>query len=534
MSAPIDIEAAPAPAQGQAAPNDTLALQRVEFGAIGRAMSLEELHENLEFIRNVMHKEMREGQDFGKIPGTGDKPTLLQPGAQKLLMTFNLTEAVKREVLREYPGWHREYEFTVVVRAPNGKEWDGVGTCSTLESKYRWRKQERRCPTCGKHTIIAGKEEYGGGWLCWAKKGGCGAKFAFNDTAITSQPSGRTENPDIADQWNTCRKMAFKRALVAAAINATNTSELWTQDLEENAPDGGDSEPAPAPAKPVSSPPRAPKPRQGASAPAPTPAAKPSRPTCATEATRAWALDEVEKAGLLEYLPEYLEALDNPAQLLPGENLQDWPLPFIPINRGELNLLLAKLRAFSNGEQAETAFPQHPERLDPKAEMAARAHDAQHGELGSAPLPAKHICGGAEKQAQPVGVTPGAVASGSPAPAAAGINVPRDPPGPPPLAADAEWFMRVIVPVPHAGEKRDEYLKHPDTIGSLYEMRHGNDEESQAARQRLWGFCANFEAKPWVGRDGAQRPPSQSDIKFRQALDAFAEWFQREHPGEKL
>jgi len=33
------------------------------------------------------------------------------------------------------------------------------------------------CPECGQAAIIKGKAEYGGGYLCWKKKGGCGAKF---------------------------------------------------------------------------------------------------------------------------------------------------------------------------------------------------------------------------------------------------------------------------------------------------------------------------------------------------------------------
>ena len=227
---PIDVEAVKVPADQQ----PQMALAKVESGALGRAMTIEELHENLEFIRNVMKKEMKEGQDYGKIPGV-DRDCLFQPGAQKLLMVFNLTESVKRETLREFPGMplHREYELTMTVAAPNGKTWDGVGTCSTLESKYRYRKAERKCPECGLNKIIAGKAEWGGGFICFKKKGGCGAKFTDQDQRITSQAAGTVEFENPPDYWNTVRKMAFKRALVHASINATNTSELWTQDVEE-------------------------------------------------------------------------------------------------------------------------------------------------------------------------------------------------------------------------------------------------------------------------------------------------------------
>jgi hypothetical protein len=36
------------------------------------------------------------------------------------------------------------------------------------------------CPKCGAAAIIKGKAEYGGGWVCFKKKGGCGAKFAYD------------------------------------------------------------------------------------------------------------------------------------------------------------------------------------------------------------------------------------------------------------------------------------------------------------------------------------------------------------------
>ncbi len=143
-------------------------------------------------------------------------------------MTFKLTPHVKKEVLRELPHstifGHREYEFTISVRSTTGREWDGVGTCSTFESKYRYRKSSRKCPSCGKETIFKDKNPPHG-FYCWAKKGGCGAKFGPQATEITSQEEGRADNENPAEFWNTVRKMAFKRAIVHASINATHTSE---------------------------------------------------------------------------------------------------------------------------------------------------------------------------------------------------------------------------------------------------------------------------------------------------------------------
>ena len=42
-------------------------------------------------IQEVMKSVMQDGQHYGVIPGAGNKPTLLKPGAEKLMLTFHLT-----------------------------------------------------------------------------------------------------------------------------------------------------------------------------------------------------------------------------------------------------------------------------------------------------------------------------------------------------------------------------------------------------------------------------------------------------------
>jgi hypothetical protein len=105
--------------------------------------------------------------------------------------------------------------------------------CSTRERKYGKRKQERTCPTCSVAAIIKGKQEYGGGWVCFKKKNGCGAKYRDGDPAIEGQVVGDVENPDLPDTWNTVVKMAEKRARVDAVLAVTGASALFTQDVED-------------------------------------------------------------------------------------------------------------------------------------------------------------------------------------------------------------------------------------------------------------------------------------------------------------
>lgn len=201
--------------------------------AVARALPIDEVHKRLQFVKQIMKDVLHEDVDYGTIPGCGPKPALFQPGAQKLALTFQLHPQVQKEVLRELGNGHREYEFIIRVGGEYGS--DGVGTCSTMESKYRYRSSQRVCPQCNEPTLLKGRAEYGGGWYCNAKKGGCGAKFVDDAEAIMKQQTGQVENSNPADQWNTVRKMSYKRALVHAIINATNTSELWTQDFDDDA-----------------------------------------------------------------------------------------------------------------------------------------------------------------------------------------------------------------------------------------------------------------------------------------------------------
>jgi len=86
--------------------------------------------------------------------------------------------------------------------------------------------------------------------------------------------------------------------------------------------------------------------------------------------------------------------------------------------------------------------------------------------------------------------------------------------------ADLEWFWGVICPIPHKGEKRSDYEKSPDTIGSLYEAMKGGDE---AAQKRLWGFARGWTPEPRTV-NGKTYQPSEADLKFREALNDFMSW----------
>ena len=199
-------------------------------------LTAQEIKSQVQLIQEVMQAVMQEGYHYGVIPGT-EKPTLLKPGAEKLTTTFRLAPLLHVET-RELGNAHREYQVRcTLVHIPTERVYgEGVGSCSTLESRYRYRNADRTCPDCGRTTIIKGKAEYGGGWLCFQRKGGCGAKFAEQDISIVSQAAGRVENSDLADTYNTVLKMAKKRALVDATLTATAASDIFNQDLKDYTP----------------------------------------------------------------------------------------------------------------------------------------------------------------------------------------------------------------------------------------------------------------------------------------------------------
>ncbi|HEY1309263.1 MAG TPA: hypothetical protein VGF24_37245 [Vicinamibacterales bacterium] len=192
----------------------------------------------------VMDRVMVEGKHYGKIPGIS-KPTLLKPGAEAINVALRLAPDYESD--KHFDGDHLTVTAKCILRhIPTGLTIaSGEGLCSTRESKYAKRKAMRLCPECGEPQIrrsryapkpsdsnyVEGSSEKG--WYCWKKEGGCGVNFAYNDPRIVDQEEGVIENPDLPDTWNTVLKMADKRALIAAVLNGTAASDVFTQDVED-------------------------------------------------------------------------------------------------------------------------------------------------------------------------------------------------------------------------------------------------------------------------------------------------------------
>ena len=197
-------------------------------------------------IQAIKRELMQEGVHYGVIPGT-KKPTLLKPGAEVLCSIYGLRPDFVPTV--QYGDGVTAPSITVLMRCElhlGDTEGPvvavGYGAANSWEAKHRYRQGQRACPECGQiGAVIKGKEEYGGGWLCWPKAkqvAGCGAKFLDDDPRILGQACGQVENVDPYDLLNTLVKMGKKRAHLDAALTGTASSDLFTQDLDEVPPAG--------------------------------------------------------------------------------------------------------------------------------------------------------------------------------------------------------------------------------------------------------------------------------------------------------
>lgn len=171
-------------------------------------------------IQSIMKDVMKKDVHFGVIPGT-DKPTLLKPGAEKICLTFRL--AVGLDVKQtELGNGHREYETRCTLTSPSGRVvGQGIGVCSTMESKFRYRWDSTGKPVPKEYWESRDPALLGGPQYVARKKGQEWLVFQ------------RVEHDNPADYYNTCAKMSKKRAHVDATITATAASDIFAQDVED-------------------------------------------------------------------------------------------------------------------------------------------------------------------------------------------------------------------------------------------------------------------------------------------------------------
>ncbi len=149
--------------------------------------------QNIVSFQQIVKSQLKKDIDFGIISGT-KKPTLLKPGAEKLLMILGLRSVY--DVVDKQEDFDKGF-FAYTVKASLYKEnsliTEGLGAANTKETRYR-------------------KNEY--------------------DNNRKKQWDGISYQDPFTLQ-NTVLKMAKKRAQVDAALTVGSLSEVFTQDIED-------------------------------------------------------------------------------------------------------------------------------------------------------------------------------------------------------------------------------------------------------------------------------------------------------------
>jgi len=175
-----------------------------------------EIRAQVNMIQEVMNSVMKKDIHYGIIPGCR-KPSLLKPGAEKILMTFHLVadnpiieDLSTNDCIR--------YRVTQRILDRQGNLIGAAsGECSSDEDKYKWRK-----PICDEEFKETPEDRRMEKWIK-----GDGTK-PIKIKRIRTNP---------ADVGNTILKMAVKRAVVAATLITTAASDVFDQDIEDLPPE---------------------------------------------------------------------------------------------------------------------------------------------------------------------------------------------------------------------------------------------------------------------------------------------------------
>ena len=139
-------------------------------------IQIEALNKISEF-QALIKSQLAEGHDYGVIPGTS-KPTLLKPGAEKILMLMGLTSQFDIiDSTRDFDKGFFQYQVKCKLFSNGLLITEGLGACNTKEKKY------------------------------------------IKQDAFTID--------------NTILKMAKKRAMIDATLLVASLSQIFTQDVED-------------------------------------------------------------------------------------------------------------------------------------------------------------------------------------------------------------------------------------------------------------------------------------------------------------
>jgi len=197
-------------------------------------MPIEYLKQQTRQLEQLYKGLMKEGTDFGKVPGSA-KPSLFKSGAELLRLRAKLDPHFTIDACgTDLEKGIFNYQVTCDLFRNGEHVGAGVGSCNSLESKYhyRWVFESALPKGVDKATLPSKRFQSKGRWYVTYK----------------------IENENPQDLANTILKMAKKRAFVDAILTVTGASRIFTQDIEDLV---GDMAPTPSPTPVNSAPPPA-------------------------------------------------------------------------------------------------------------------------------------------------------------------------------------------------------------------------------------------------------------------------------------
>jgi exodeoxyribonuclease X-like protein len=131
-------------------------------------------------FQKVIQKTLVEGHDYGKTFYGSSKPSLLKPGAEKILMLLGISSEYEIiDKVQNYEDGFFAFSVKSILKKNEKIVTEGLGHSNSRERKY-----------------LGGKQ-------------------------------------DVYMLGNTCLKMAKKRALVDATLTVASLSDIFTQDMED-------------------------------------------------------------------------------------------------------------------------------------------------------------------------------------------------------------------------------------------------------------------------------------------------------------
>lgn len=154
--------------------NPMMIIDGIKLDRVQQSMS------KIQQFQKVIQNTLVEGHDYGAAFYGAAKPSLLKPGAEKILMLLGLSSEYEIiEKIQDYDEGFFAYTVRCVLKKNGMIITEGLGHCNSKEKKYEGEKQD---------------------------------KYMLG---------------------NTCLKMAKKRAQVDATLTVASLSEVFTQDIED-------------------------------------------------------------------------------------------------------------------------------------------------------------------------------------------------------------------------------------------------------------------------------------------------------------